>query len=180
MLYLCQVILEEFYKQCNLCQFKNIVFKYVFFTCWLEFYSLMFKCSLSFSHGKTDWLRIRSEFCITLKEKKPFSLVNPMKYLQFYFSFKKNLYKNFLCLNFNCFHITILPTVALNDKRHTESSMYALYINSQQEIYSFIMLMLKWIIQLIQTSLWASFPKSYFVISRVKPSIDWRPVFGSQ
>ena len=128
MLYLCQVILEEFYKQCNLCQFKNIVFKYVFFTCWLEFYSLMFKCSLSFSHGKTDWLRIRSEFCITLK---------------FYFSFKKNLYKNFLCLNFNCFHITILPTVALNDKRHTESSMYALYINSQQEIYSFIMLMLK-------------------------------------
>lgn len=93
---------------------------------------------------------------------------------------QKNLYKNFLCLNFNCFHITILPTVALNDKRHTESSMYALYINSQQEIYSFIMLMLKWIIQLIQTSLWASFPKSYFVISRVKPSIDWRPVFGSQ
>jgi len=114
------------------------------------------------------------------ERKKTFSLVNPMKYLQFYFSFKKNLYKNFLCLNFNCFHITILPTVALNDKRHTESSMYALYINSQQEIYSFIMLMLKWIIQLIQTSLWASFPKSYFVISRLKPSIDWRPVFGSQ
>lgn len=141
------------------------------------------KCCLSLFHGKTDWLYLCSEFCCctTLKEQNLSLSLSRKSYEIFAILLpqKNSFFKKSLCLNFNCFHISIFTAVALNDKRHAEKSMYALYIHSQQGICSFIMLMLNWIIQLIQTSLWDSFPNSSSVISRVKPSIDWMPFSGS-